>query len=542
MNLTGKTKLFKALSTYSTNGDLQRATRYQSDEAKTTVASELLSNDEITDLLALANQHGEIGLTRKIAQLRSLQADPSGAKVKRLEVLATAAKSLLAATPNKWLFSEESDGYALPYYVAQITYNPSEPQVPASTQFKLGYFENGDVAGASITFDTNDLKGQTVSELLKKKGYYIETPNAVESYLRDIEKHKALWPLIGGQFSATGTAFENNDSWYSNDSLEMTRDGVPSKVVIDSSTESKKSRSRGDGKTLVSGSFWTGKRNDDEDESSVAPPLHPYIRVFDLSRHTFASIHVNNLEPYIWDDTLIDKLVLPQDKKDLISILIQGSSASLEDIVKGKTGGIIVIATGAPGTGKTLTAEVFSETIRRPLYVVQCSQLGTDEEKLEKSLSKVLERASRWKAILLIDEADVYIHERGNDIRQNAIVGVFLRVLEYYRGVLFMTSNRSTIIDDAIMSRATAWIRYEKPQTDEELRSVWRVLSTQYKVELSAETVARLLKEFPAPNIAGRTIKNLLKLAKLLSLRTGKPVDHTLLKYVSGFQDMDGKE
>src|SRR6185295_19284784 len=104
-------------------------------------------------------------------------------------------------------------------------------------------------------------------------------------------------------------------------------------------------------------------------------------------------------------------------------------------IVAGKTGGTIVFCTGEPGTGKTLTGEVFSEVIKRPLYVVQCSQLGTDEEELEKQLKKVLRRAQRWGAILLIDEADVYVRERGDDIQQNAIVGVFLRVLEYYRGI-----------------------------------------------------------------------------------------------------------
>ena len=73
----------------------------------------------------------------------------------------------------------------------------------------------------------------------------------------------------------------------------------------------------------------------------------------------------------------------------------------------------------------------FREASKKALYVVQCSQLGISAEQLEEKLSGVLERASRWGIILLIDEADVYIHERGNDLEQNAIVGVFLRLLEY---------------------------------------------------------------------------------------------------------------
>jgi len=241
---------------------------------------------------------------------------------------------------------------------------------------------------------------------------------------------------------------------------------------------------------------------------------------------------------YEYDPKLIDKLILPAERKDLISILVAGADVQLEDIVRGKTGGIIVICTGPPGTGKTLTAEVFSELVKRPLYCVQCSQLGTNEAELEKQLQLVLGRSVRWKAILLIDEADVYTHERGEDIQQNAIVGVFLRVLEHYRGVMFMTSNRDTIIDDAIMSRATAWIKYDYPEP-KAMAEIWRVLSENYEVELSKEQIAELIKVFP--KISGRSIKNLLRLGRLLVSKKGGEVNVNLLQYVSQFIDLDGK-
>ena len=35
---------------------------------------------------------------------------------------------------------------------------------------------------------------------------------------------------------------------------------------------------------------------------------------------------------------------------------------------------------------------------------------------------------------MLIDEADVYIKRREDDMTMNAVVGVFLRVLEYFNG------------------------------------------------------------------------------------------------------------
>jgi AAA+ superfamily predicted ATPase len=167
------------------------------------------------------------------------------------------------------------------------------------------------------------------------------------------------------------------------------------------------------------------------------------VKLFDLDRHCFVRAHVDQVKDYVWDTNLGDKLILPHSHKEVIQILMETAKDQIDDIIRGKSGGTICICTGEPGTGKTLTAEVTSEVIKSPLYKVNCSQLGTNEEEIEKELSRVLSRASRWQALLLIDEADVYVRARENDIQQNAIVGVFLRVLEYYRGILFLTSNRA---------------------------------------------------------------------------------------------------
>ena len=151
----------------------------------------------------------------------------------------------------------------------------------------------------------------------------------------------------------------------------------------------------------------------------------------------------------------------------------------------------------------------------------------------------VLQRATRWNAILLIDEADVYVRARADDIQQNAIVGVFLRVLEYYRGVLFLTSNRETVIDDAIMSRATAWLKYSKPDANA-LAEIWRVLSKQYEVALSELQIAKLVEVFLG--ITGRNVKNLLKLSKLLAMQQEKVVSVEMIQHVSKFLALDRTE
>ncbi len=49
-----------------------------------------------------------------------------------------------------------------------------------------------------------------------------------------------------------------------------------------------------------------------------------------------------------------------------------------------------------------------------PLYSVTAGELGTDIESVEASVGKILELATRWKAVLLLDEADVFLEERSS--------------------------------------------------------------------------------------------------------------------------------
>jgi SpoVK/Ycf46/Vps4 family AAA+-type ATPase len=102
---------------------------------------------------------------------------------------------------------------------------------------------------------------------------------------------------------------------------------------------------------------------------------------------------------------------------------------------------------------------------------VHSGQLGLNVAAMETALKEVLTRAQRWGAVMLIDEADVYIKRRDDNITMNAVVGVFLRVLEYFNGLLFLTTNRVDDIDEAIVSRCIALIRFHPPDREDRARS-----------------------------------------------------------------------
>ncbi|KAF2232372.1 P-loop containing nucleoside triphosphate hydrolase protein, partial [Viridothelium virens] len=124
------------------------------------------------------------------------------------------------------------------------------------------------------------------------------------------------------------------------------------------------------------------------------------------------------------------------------------------DLVRGKGKGLIILLHGAPGVGKTSTAETVAAYTRRPLYPITCGDVGETPVEIEDNLNWHFRLAHKWGCVLLLDEADVFLakRERG-DVRRNALVSIFLRILEYYPGILFLTTNRVGEFDEAFRSR-----------------------------------------------------------------------------------------
>jgi SpoVK/Ycf46/Vps4 family AAA+-type ATPase len=81
--------------------------------------------------------------------------------------------------------------------------------------------------------------------------------------------------------------------------------------------------------------------------------------------------------------------------------------------------------------------------------------------------------ARSWDAVMLLDEADIYMEYRQiHDLNRNNLVASFLRAIEYYEGILFLTTNRVGTFDEAFLSRITLAIYYPDFQ-DEEREKIW---------------------------------------------------------------------
>jgi SpoVK/Ycf46/Vps4 family AAA+-type ATPase len=110
---------------------------------------------------------------------------------------------------------------------------------------------------------------------------------------------------------------------------------------------------------------------------------------------------------------------------------------------------------------------------QRPLYSISMSDIGSDPTVVEKNVQRIFNLAQHGEAMLLFDEADVFLETRDlRDLKRNGLVSVFLHMLEYYTGILFLTTNRCKIFDEAFQSRVHVAIEYKEFQ-EHDGKSIW---------------------------------------------------------------------
>lgn len=170
--------------------------------------------------------------------------------------------------------------------------------------------------------------------------------------------------------------------------------------------------------------------------------------------------YVDDIEPMQWNVDAFNHLVYDEEQKDIILSFVEGHTSRHElvgpEVIMGKGQGLVILLSGPPGTGKTLTAEAVADRIRRPLFYLHAEDLGVNPASLGANIKRVFDMATDWNAIVLLDEADVFMATRTpSDIHRNELISIFLRELEYFRGVIFLTTNLFANIDGAFRSRVS---------------------------------------------------------------------------------------
>jgi SpoVK/Ycf46/Vps4 family AAA+-type ATPase len=254
------------------------------------------------------------------------------------------------------------------------------------------------------------------------------------------------------------------------------------------------------------------------------------VRGFDLKTKKWNSFHVSGITDIDWDEDAFDSLVLPNEEKDLVLAFAQSkinAETSFDDFIQGKGKGIIMLLSGPPGVGKTLTAESIAESTRVPLYTMSAGEIGIVPDNVERHLKDALEKCAMWNAIFLLDEADIFLEKRDlNNLKRNELVSVFLRLVEYYEGIMFLTTNRIQAIDPAFESRIDVALSY--PALTTQLRKqVWFNFLTRLPGGTSELDDADM-EELAEADLNGRQIRSAVKTAQMLAGRKGERVcmDH----------------
>ena len=237
-----------------------------------------------------------------------------------------------------------------------------------------------------------------------------------------------------------------------------------------------------------------------------------------------------------------NELQLKQAQKDMLLALVDQHESGEEgpniigDIISEKGRSLVILLHGPPGVGKTLTAETVAKATGKPLLVVSVAEVGLKAEKAEAKLEQLFDLAAKWEAILLVDEADVFLESRSSDAdpERNALVSVLLRALEYYTGTIILTTIRISSLDIAVQSRIHLSIKYGD-LTDEDCAKIFDYFCSKVKFEDSRQE--KRVKEWFKDDVAdeglnGRQIRNLVTSAYSIARSKDRMLDLACFKSV----------
>jgi SpoVK/Ycf46/Vps4 family AAA+-type ATPase len=202
-----------------------------------------------------------------------------------------------------------------------------------------------------------------------------------------------------------------------------------------------------------------------------------------------------------------------------------------------------------------------------PLYNVSLGQLGASPSQLETRLGEILDLCSRWDSLILLDEADIFLEKRSStgSLERNAMVSVMLRLVEYFKGTLFLTSNRVDALDPAFKTRITLALRYD-PLDQTARKQVWINLlqssgfGSLVDTSSVSESIGSVLSCFSGGNtrssslglinveklaiyeLNGREIKNAIRLAMALAEEDQERLSQELiLETIESLNDFNEK-
>lgn len=270
---------------------------------------------------------------------------------------------------------------------------------------------------------------------------------------------------------------------------------------------------------LYSAFFSFSKHKNTIEDKDAFWMIQPEIPAFSLNDKQWFITFVDDIEEIEFNDNAFNVLKIKEDYKELMLRMINNDIPSFDPISE-KGLGKIFLLNGNPGIGKTLTAEAMAEYLHKPLYFASVGELGTSIDELEEALKRIIDLTKRWDAIVLIDEVDVFAQKRNStNIENNAMTAIFLRMIERFEGIMFMTTNMQDNLDEAFVSRATLTLQYRDLTSKVKkciFESIIKVIESK---GITINLTEKYLNKLSTCRVNGRMIKNIMRLAYSLALK-----------------------
>lgn len=173
---------------------------------------------------------------------------------------------------------------------------------------------------------------------------------------------------------------------------------------------------------------------------------------------------------------------------------------------------------GAPGTGKTLTAEAFAGSLSQPIIKLGIAELESKfMGETSKNIQAVFKIATEANAVLFFDEADTLLGKRLSSVTQgidnevNAMRSTLLIELERFNGIAIFATNFAKNYDEAFRSRISHHIHFDLPDLDGR-KKIWsKMLVDQIPLLEPKEDVIQAVAEL-SDGFSGREIRTCMRL------------------------------
>lgn len=142
--------------------------------------------------------------------------------------------------------------------------------------------------------------------------------------------------------------------------------------------------------------------------------------------------------------------------------------------------GLVALFAGAPGTGKTMAAQVIANDLGLDLLAVDLSAVVSKwVGETAQHLQQLLGSQSARRAVLFFDEADALYAKRVEEVRSaqdrfaNLDSSHLMTALESYPGIVLLATNLRGNIDSAFLRRIRHVVEFAKPDAPARER-IWR--------------------------------------------------------------------